>query len=175
MTWTPTAASARSRSLVAAVLLCSLAALALTGCSAGSTAQTSQSYNPGDGRNVNIPADATFADDYLAVRNALVVSNGGAASVTVSVINHTGESDVLSELRVNDKGATFVGGPFEVAPGDRISIGGGADAAAIVSDAGVEPGHWTELSLTFANAGTTVIDVLVVTADDEYTVIGQHV
>jgi hypothetical protein len=175
MTWTPTAASARSRTLVAAVLLCSLAALALTGCAAGSTAQTSQTYNPGDGRNVNIPADATFTDPYLAVRNALVVSNGGAASATVTVVNHTDEPDTLNQISINGNVATFVGGPFEVAPGEKISVGGGSDASALVADGGVEPGHWTDLSLTFANAGTTTVSVLVVTADDEYTVIGQHV
>ena len=170
---TPAPTSARSRTLTAGVLLSSLLAFALTGCGAGSSAQTSQPYNPGDGRNVNIPADATFKDDYLAVRNALVVSNGGAASVTVTVVNHGSESDVLNEVKVNGQVATFVGGPFEIPPNEKISVGGGSDATALVTDAGVNPGQWTELSLTFNNAGTTVIDVLVVAVDDEYTVIGE--
>jgi hypothetical protein len=170
---TPAPTSPRSRTLMAAALLSSLAAITLTGCSAGSSAQTSQPYNPGDGRNVNIPADATFEDDYLAVRNALVVSNGGAASVTVTVVNHGSESDVLSEIKVNDQVASFVGGPFEIPPTEKISVGGGSEATALVPDAGVKPGQWTKLSLTFTNAGTTVIDVLVVNSDDEYTVIGE--
>jgi hypothetical protein len=173
MICTPTRRLARSRTLVVAGLLSSLTAFVLTGCSAGSGAQTSQPYNPSDGRNVNIPADATFQDDYLAVRNALVVSNGGAASVTVTVVNHGSDTDVLSEIKVNDQVASFVGGPFEIPPTQKISVGGGSDATALVSDAGVEPGQWTELSLTFTNAGTTVIDVLVVASDDEYTTLGE--
>ncbi|MFL6182211.1 MAG: hypothetical protein ACJ73J_07850 [Actinomycetes bacterium] len=170
---TPAPTSARSRTLLAALFFSSLAALVLSGCGAGSSAQTSQPYNPGDGRNVNIPADATFKEPYLAVRNALVVSNGSAASVTVSVVNHSDETDVLSEIKVNDKVAAFVGGPFEIPPKGQISVGGGSDATALVSDAGVEPGQWTELTLTFTNAGSTVVDVVVVASDDEYTVLGE--
>jgi hypothetical protein len=170
---TPAPTSARPRTLFAALLFSSLAALALAGCGAGSSAQTSQPYNPGDGRNVNIPADASFQEPYLAVRNALVVSNGGAASVTVTVVNHSDDTDVLSEIKVNDKVASFVGGPFEIPPNEKISVGGGSDATALVSDAGVEPGQWTELTLTFTNAGSTVIDVVVVDSADEYTLTGE--
>ena len=54
------------------------ALLILSGCAAGQTAETSQDYDPADGRNVNIPDEATFGDEYIAVRNALVVSDGGA-------------------------------------------------------------------------------------------------
>jgi hypothetical protein len=171
MIWT----SARTRTVVTGVLLAALGAVTLTGCGAGSTAETSQPYNPGDGRNVNIPEDAAFDDDYLAVRNALVVSDGGAASVTLSVVNHGTESDVLNQIKVNDQVAVFAGGPFEVLPQQKISVGGGSEAVALVSDAGVEPGQWTELSLTFNNAGETVIDVLVVSSTDEYTVLGEDV
>lgn len=170
-----TSASARTRAVVTAALLAALGAVTLTGCGAGSTAETSQPYNPGDGRNVNIPEDAAFTEDYLAVRNALVVSDGGAASVTLSVVNHGSESDVLNQVKVNDQVAVFAGGPFEVPPGEKISVGGGSEAVALVSDAGVGPGQWTELSLTFTNAGETVIDVLVVSSTDEYTVLGEDV
>jgi hypothetical protein len=171
---TRSSASARARILPVGVLLGALA-LTLTGCQAGSTAQTSQPYNPGDGRNVNIPADATYKDDYLAVRNALVVSDGGAASATVTVVNHGSEPDVLTQIKINDQVAVFAGGPFQVTPGEKISVGGGSDAVALVNEGGVEPGQWTQMSLTFQNAGETIIDVLVVSSDDEYTVGGEDV
>jgi len=162
--------AARPQTVVAAVFV---AAMALTGCQAGSTAQTSQPYNGADGRNVNVPEDATFADDYIAVRNALVVSNGDAASVTVRLVNHSDDAEVLTEVRVNGEVASFVGGPFEIPPNEAIAIGGGAEAVALVNDAGVEPGQWTELQLTFTNAGTTTIQVLVISPDDEYAVLGE--
>lgn len=161
---------ARPQTVIAAVFM---AALALTGCQAGSTAQTSQPYNGADGRNVNVPEDATFTDDYIAVRGALVVSSGDAASVTVRLVNHSDEAEVLTEIRVNDQVASFVGGPFEIPPNGSIAIGGGAEAVALVTDAGVEPGQWTELQLTFTNAGTTAIQVLVISPDDEYAVLGE--
>ena len=165
-----TATAARPRILAAGLFA---VALALTGCQAGSSAQTSQPYNPGDGRNVNIPEDATFQDDYLAVRNALVVSDGGAAAATVSVVNHGSEPDVLNSISINGNVATFAGGPFEVTPGNKISVGGGSEAIALVNEAGVAPGQWTDMTLTFDTAGTTTLQVLVVAVDDEYTVIGE--
>ncbi|HEX5017825.1 MAG TPA: hypothetical protein VFX15_09600 [Actinomycetes bacterium] len=165
------AASTRPRLLVVGLFAC---AVALTGCQAGSSSSTSQPYNPGDGRNVNVPEDATFQDDYLAIRNALVVSNAGAASATVTVVNHGSEPDVLQSISINGNVATFAGGPFDVAPGGKIAVGGGSEAVALVREAGVSPGQWTDLSLTFASAGTTTIQVPVVSVDDEYTVVGEN-
>ena len=170
MTRTLLSAAARPQTLVAAVFV---VALALTGCQAGSNAQTSQPYNGADGRNVNVPEDATFTDDYIAIRNALVVSNGEAASVTVTLVNHSDEAEVLTEARVNGEVASFVGGPFEIPPNGSIAIGGGSEAVALISEAGVEPGQWTELQLTFTNAGTATIQVLVISSDDEYAALGE--
>jgi len=170
MTRTLLPVAARPRTLIAAVFV---AAMTLTGCQAGSTAQTSQPYNGADGRNVNVPEDAAFTDDYIAVRNALVVSGGDAASVTVTLVNHSDEAEVLTEVRVNDQVAAFVGGPFEIVPNGSVAIGGGAESVALVTEAGVEPGQWTELQLTFTNAGTTTIQVLVVSPEDEYAVLGE--
>lgn len=147
--------------------------LVLSGCAAGQSAQTSQPYNPSDGRNVNIPEDAGFDDPYLAVRNALVVSDGGAASITVTLVNNGPETDVLNEATIGDQAASFVGGPVEIAPGEKVAIGGGSERIALVQDGGVEPGDWTPLTLTFTNAGSATIDVLVVASDDEYAVIGE--
>jgi hypothetical protein len=170
MTRTFPVVAARPQTLIAAVFV---AAMALTGCQSGSGAQTSQPYNGADGRNVNIPEGATFTDDYIAVRNALVVSSGEAAAVTVTLVNHSDEAEVLTEVRVNGQVASFVGGPFEIPPNDSISVGGGSGSVALVNEAGVAPGQWTELQLTFTNAGTTAIQVLVISPDDEYAVLGE--
>ncbi len=170
MTRSLTFMTPRLRLPIAAAAAC---LLALSGCAAGQSAQTSQPYNPSDGRNVNIPENAGFDDPYLAVRNALVVSDGGAASITVTLVNNGAETDVLNEAKIGDQTAAFVGGPVEIAPGERVAIGGGSERIALVQDGGVEPGDWTALTLTFTNAGSTTIDVLVVASDDEYAAIGD--
>ncbi len=149
------------------------ALLVLTGCASGQSAQTSQPYNPSDGRNVNIPEDAGFDDPYMAVRNALVVSDGGAASITVTLVNNGDETDVLTEARIGEQTAAFVGGPVEIAAGQKVAIGGGSERIALVQEGGVEPGDWTELTLIFTNAGSTTLDVLVISSDDEYAALGE--
>ena len=158
----------RSLPLVAARLRLPVAAAAalivLSGCAAGQDAETSQDYDPADGRNVNVPADATFDDDYVAVRNALVVSDGGAASITVTLVNNGSDADVLTEAKIGEQTASFVGGPVEIAPGegrDRRRVG----AIALVQEGDVAPGDFAELTLVFTRAGTTTIDVVV---RDEY-------
>lgn len=154
------------------ITVATAALLVLSGCAAGKSAQTSQPYNPSDGRNINIPADAGFNDPYMAVRNALVVSDGGAASISVTLVNNGLETDVLNEAKIGDQTAVFVGGPVEIAADQKVAIGGGSERVALVQDGGVKPGAWTPLTLTFANAGSTTIDVLVVASDDEYAALG---
>jgi copper(I)-binding protein len=163
----------RSLSNVASRLRLPIAAaasalLVLSGCAAGQSAETSQPYNPSDGRNVNIPEDAGFNDPYMAVRNALVVSDGGAASIIVTLVNNGPETDLLTEAKIGDQTAAFVGGPVEIAPDQRVAIGGGSERVALVAEGGVEPGDFVELTLTFTNAGTTTLEVLVIPSDDEY-------
>ena len=149
------------------------ALLVLSGCAAGQSAETSQPYNPSDGRNVNIPEDAGFGDPYMAVRNALVVSDGGVAAITVTLVNNGDETDVLSEAKIGEQTATLVSGPVEIAPAQKVAIGGGSGRLALVQDGGVMPGQWTQLTLTFARAGSTTLDVLVVSSDDEYSALGE--
>ena len=155
------------------VALAASALLVLSGCAAGQSAETSQPYNPSDGRNVNIPEDAGFDDPYLAVRNALVVSDGGAASITVTLVNNGTDTDLLTEAKIGDQTAVFVGGPVEIAPDQRVAIGGGSERVALVQEGGVEPGDWTELTLIFTNAGSTTLDVPVISSDDEYATLGE--
>ena len=172
MTRSLTPVTSRLRLPIVAAALAATALLVLSGCAAGQSAQTSQPYNPSDGRNVNIPADAGFDDPYMAVRNALVVSDGGAASITVTLVNNGLETDVLNEAKIGDQTAVFVGGPVEIAPDQKVAIGGGSERIALVEAGGVEPGDWTELTLTFANAGSITLDVLVIASDDEYAALG---
>ncbi len=106
--------------------------LLLTGCQAGQTAQTSQDYDGADGRNVNVPEDAAFDDDYMAVRNALVVSFGEDASLTLTLVNNAAEGDVLQQAVVGETPVEIDGGPIEVAPNQRVRMGIGSEIATSV-------------------------------------------
>lgn len=147
-----------------------VALLLLTGCQAGRGAQTSQDYDGADGRNVNVPEDAAFDDDYMAVRNALVVSFGEDASLTLTLVNHAAEGDVLQEAVVGETPVEIDGGPVEVAPDQRVRMGVGSDIDTVIPGANLSPGDWTTLTLSFASAGTTTLDVLVVPPGDEYAI-----
>ena len=144
--------------------------LLLTGCQAGQTTQTSQDYDGADGRNVNVPEDAAFDDDYMAVRNALVVSFGEDASLTLTLVNNATEGDVLQQAVVGETPVEIDGGPIEVAPNQRVRMGIGSEIATSVPGANLAPGDWTTLTLSFASAGSTTLDVLVVPPGDEYVI-----
>jgi hypothetical protein len=144
--------------------------LLLTGCQAGQTAQTSQDYDGADGRNVNVPEDAAFDEDYMAVRNALVVSFGEDASLTLTLVNNAAEGDVLQQAVVGETPVEIDGGPIEVAPNQRVRMGIGSEIATSVPGANLAPGDWTTLTLSFASAGSTTLDVLVVPPGDEYVI-----
>lgn len=144
--------------------------LLLTGCQAGQTAQTSQDYDGADGRNVNVPEDAAFDEDYMAVRNALVVSFGEDASLTLTLVNNAAEGDVLQQAVVGETPVEIDGGPIAVAPNQRVRMGIGSEIATSVPGANLAPGDWTTLTLSFASAGSTTLDVLVVPPGDEYVI-----
>lgn len=154
----------------AAALVALLAALALSGCQAGQSAETSQDYDPADGRNINIPEDAAFDDDYIAVRNALVVSFGETASLTLTLVNNGSEGDVLEQAVVGETPVDIAGSPIELAPEQRVRMGLGSDVTTTIEGADLAPGDWTTLTLSFASAGSTSLDVLVVAPGDEYAI-----
>jgi len=145
-----------------------LAVVALTGCQAGRDAATAQQYNPVDGRNVNVPAGASYPDPYIAVRDAVVVSNGKAGALLLTVVNNTKDGEVLAGATLNGKDVLMPAGPVDIAPGQSVNIGSDAGAVAGIVDLGVPPGTWAGLSLHFTNAGDSDFQVLVVPPGDEY-------
>lgn len=150
---------AKSASILAAALLTA----SLTGCQTGSNANTSQQYDPTNGRNVNVPADATWGDPYLALRGAQVVSDAGSTGAVVTVVNQTGAPDTLTSVSIGGKDAPLSGGPLQVVPGTPVSLGAGGNATATVDGLDVKPGDWVELTLVFAESGSATVDVLAVT------------
>lgn len=140
---------------LAALLTASLAA-----CQAGSGASTSQDYDPVDGRNVNLPDDASYGDPYLAIRGAQVVDLGTVHSMVVTVVNRTGGSDVLEAVTIAGQPAALSSGAVEVAADQAVSLGAGGVATATVEGLDVEPGDWVDVTLSFAESGVAEVEVL---------------
>jgi len=140
-----------------------LAVASLSACQAGQSAQTSQDYAAVDGRNVNLPADASYGDPYLGLRNAFVEVVDGTHSAVVTVVNNTDTSDVLLSVTVAGKPATLSSGPVEVASRTSITVGSGGQTTAVVDGLDVLPGSWTVWAVTFQNAGIAEVPVLVTT------------
>lgn len=152
----------------AALALALIALFALTGCQAGQKAATAQPYDPVDGRNVNVPDGAEWPDPYLGVRDALVVSDGDNGALVMTLVNNSHSDDALESATLDGNNVLMPGGPVAVRVGDAVNIGSDAGAVAGVMGLGVAPGHWADLSLTFANAGQSDFQVLVVPNGDEY-------
>lgn len=143
--------------------IAALLTVSLAGCQAGSNAQTSQQYDPVDGRNVNVPSDAGFGDPYIAVRGAQLVDLGTTKSVVVTLVNKTDETDTLASVAVDGKPATLSDGPVEVPVGEPVSLGALGVATATVDAADLAAGDWGTLTLTFTRSGIAELDVLTVT------------
>jgi hypothetical protein len=145
-----------------------LALTALTGCQAGQKAATAQPYNPVDGRNVNVPDGAVYPSPYMAVRDAIVVSDGDNAALVFTLVNNSHEDDALESATLQGKNVILPGGPIGVPIGQAVNVGSDGGAVAGVLGLKVPPGHWADLSLSFAKAGQADFQVLVVPPDDKY-------
>lgn len=144
-----------------------LAVGALSACQAGQTAQTSQPYNPADGRNVNVPEDAAFDDNYVGIRNAVVVAAGDTGSLLVTMVNNSDEDATLEGVRIDDQAMTL-SQPVTIAPGQAAKAGFDSDLQISVDPLSPEPGDWVPVEFSFTEMGTSTFDVLVVPYGDEY-------
>jgi len=152
----------------AAVLAVAAAAVvSLSGCQAGQAAQTSQSYNPVDGRNINQPVDAGFGDPYMGVRDAAVVALNDNATLVVTLVNNTLEADQLES-------ASLDGTPLDLSEtilidsGSSVSMGFGDNPTATTSNLDAKIGDWVELELHFASSGIVHLNLLVLPYGDQY-------
>lgn len=141
--------------------LAALLTVTLGGCQAGSSAQTSQQYDPTDGRNTNLPADASWGDPYLAIRDAQVVLSGTTGSVVVTFVNKTGEEDTLESVTIDGQPAEL-SDAVTIADGEHAALGEGGQAVAVADGLAAAPGDWVPITLEFASSGIAEMDVLAV-------------
>lgn len=152
---------------VAAAFIVVMAVATLTSCQAGQSAETSQAYNPADGRNVNVPEDAAFDDNYVGIRNAVVVAVGDIGSLLVTMVNNSDEAEMLQGVRIGDQQMTL-SRPVEIAPGEVAKAGFDSDLQITVEPLSPSPGDWVTVEFSFTNMGTSSFDVLVVPYGDDY-------
>ena len=163
---TPPARLVRSRGW-AGIAGALLAALSLAGCAAGQTAQTSQPYNPADGRNVNVPADAAFNEDYVGIRNAVVVAAAEHGSLLVTIVNNSSNEETLEGVRIDDQ-AMDISREVTLQPGETAKAGFDSDLQISIDELSANPGDWVTVEFSFQNMGDTSVGVLVVPYGDEY-------
>jgi hypothetical protein len=152
--------------------LAAAAAIGLSGCQAGRTAQMTQAYDPVDGRNVNIPADASYGDTYVGIRNVVVVAIASDASLVATIVNNTAESQELSSITLG--GAPLeLSEPIQLEPRESAGLGFGDHPTATTAELDAQVGDWVDLTMSFSNAGSVELQVLVVPYGDQYEPITQ--
>ena len=77
---------------------------------------------------------------------------------------------MLQQAVVGETPVEIDGGPVEIAPDQRVRIGDRLRHRTSIPGANLAPGDWTTLTLSFASAGTTTLDLLVVSPGDEYAI-----
>jgi len=149
----------------AATALLAAAAIALSGCGAGASAQTNASYQPGEG------AIATVGD--VAVRNLVLVADGKGSGVLLGSLvmlplgtdappDEDPPGDVFVAAEAEGSPVAF-DAPVLLPPVSRVTLGVDDDqVAAIVEDLEATPGQVTPVTLLFRDAGEVTLDVIVV-------------
>jgi hypothetical protein len=126
-----------------------------------------QAYNPVDGRNVNIPEDAGFGDTYVGIRDVVVVAEGSDASLVATIVNNTADLQELQSITVGGD-PLDLSEPIQLDPGDVASLGFGDNPTATTAALKGEVGHWADLTMSFSNAGSVELGILVVPYGDQY-------
>jgi len=150
---------------LAAVAVAVALPLTLTGCFNGYNAQTTAQTEGGDTVSAN-------AGD-VAIRGLIWVRDiKDPALVSMSatfVLPRTGTQDELIAVTTDPNGeATITGGPVVVEPGGTANVGFNSQAAVTLSAAGMAESDFLNTTLTFRNAGSVSLQVLVVPATGTY-------
>ncbi len=141
------------------------AALLLSGCAAGFSAQTLQPYQPGEG--ISSRSGQVYAI------NTLVVTDGkGNGTVVAALINQKSKQDALMSVAATDtRGSTL---KVQALPRGGISLPYGqsvqlADSGAVrISGTGLEAGMFITLTFAFSQAAPVKIMVPVVNRGSIY-------
>lgn len=147
---------------IAAGLTCLALAGTLSGCWNGYQAQTSAQAQGGE------VASADVGD--ISLRGLIWVRDPKAPDTAYfsGTMITTSPDELLSISAEPGGNATVSGAPIRVLPVEPARIGFNADASASVTGVPDEPSPFLNTTLTFKNAGTVTVSVLVVPGEGPY-------
>ena len=152
------------RRVLSALAIASLA-LSLTGCGAGLNASTRQITQVTDGAEAQIIGDG----NNIRVVNLLVVAAGGGTGVLVgTIVNAADAEDSLLGVAINGSVLTYTGRNVLPKNSPIIFEGDRANAKAVLTGFGAQPGTNVSVTMFFARAGEVTRNVLVRENKDEY-------
>ena len=152
------------RRILSAVVISTLA-LSLTGCAAGFNASTRNITQVTDGAEASIIS----TENNIRVVNLLVVAAEGGTGVLVgTIVNAQETEDSLLGVAINGTVLTYTGKNNLPQNSPIIFEGDSANAKAVITGFGAQPGTHVNVTLFFARAGEITKDVIVRDNTDEY-------
>ena len=152
------------RRILSAVVISTLA-LSLTGCAAGFNASTREITQVTDGAEASIIS----TENNIRVVNLLVVAAEGGTGVLVgTIVNAQETEDSLLGVAINGTVLTYTGKNNLPQNSPIVFEGDSANAKAVITGFGAQPGSHVTVSMFFARAGEITEDVLVRENKDEY-------
>ena len=152
------------RRILSAVVISTLA-LSLTGCAAGFNAATRDISQVTDGAEASIIS----TENNIRVVNLLVVAAEGGTGVLVgTIVSASDNEDKLLGVAINGTIAQYTGKSDLPKNSPIIFEGPSANAKAVLTGFGGEPGTHVEVTMFFARAGEITKDVIIRDNKDEY-------
>jgi len=133
-------------------------AISLTGCGAGLNAETRRITQVTDGSEASI----ITTENNIRVVNLLVVAAEGGTGVLVgTVVSASDNEDALLGVAINGSVVQYTGKNTLPKNSPIIFEGPSANAKAVLTGFGAEPGTHVRVTLFFARAGEITRDVIV--------------
>ena len=152
------------RRILSALAIAALA-VSLTGCGAGLNASTRQIAQVTDGAEAQVIGDG----NNIRVVNLLVVAAEGGTGVLVgTVVNAADTEDALLGVAINGSVLTYTGKNNLPKNSPSIFEGDSANAKAVLTGFGAQPGTNVTITMFFARAGEVTKSVIVRDNKDEY-------
>ena len=152
------------RRILSALAIAALA-VSLTGCGAGLNASTRQIAQVTDGAEAQVIGDG----NNIRVVNLLVVAAEGGTGVLVgTVVNAADTEDALLGVAINGSVLIYTGKNNLPKNSPIIFEGDSANAKAVLTGFGAQPGTNVTITMFFARAGEVTKSVIVRDNKDEY-------
>lgn len=138
-----------------------LCVLPLAGCYQGANGTVNSQLPSGNGTNLSLNG--------ISVQNTLVVTNpadSGKASLSFTMVNGSGADDALVGVTLAAPAKAKLPAAIPLPDAAAVAVGGASKSQVNVTGLRAPAGSYTELTLTFGQAGEVSADVMVVPATE---------